>query len=562
VSGRNKTFRISSLLLLAFVTVSVRAEIPTLDYLFPAGGQQGATIGVTNGGKFEPWPPKVWIDCAGVEFNAETNKGLFRVKIAKDAPVGPHLIRTYNAEGVSSPKWFVIGENQELMEKEPNDSFSRAQVIEGLPRTINGRLEKGGDVDCFSVKLEAGKWLIAGIDAYAIGSPIDADLQLLNEHGIRVAFNSDRAQSLDPFLVCKVEKSGTYILQVTAFAHPPGSDIRFAGSPASVYRLSVTQGPVARWVFPAGARIGCKTTLNIGGWNFASSNGEREWEVDPSASADRDRMDFLPVPESENRLRVATGGLPEAFEKEPNNTSKQAQEIKWPVTINGRIDPRGDQDWFSFNAKKGERLEFRVWSSSLGFPLDPAIRIEDANGKQAIRDGDERSGSFVAWSAPSNATYRVVVSDLFHQGGPEFVYRLDVAPPTADFKVIADSLAYRLEPGKTNEVKLTITRTGGHTNKLFVTATNLPEGVIAKPVEIGGKAKEVKLILTASGDIKPFNGPFQIEAADSMKQELRHRLFFDLGPKESRAGEMLINQTDQFWLTVTTNSLVEKPSSK
>src|SRR5436305_13619005 len=111
-------FRISSLLMLGFLTSSVRAEIPMLDYLFPAGGQQGTTFVVTNGGKFEPWSPHVWIDCGGVKFTSETNKGLFTVTIATNAPAGPHLIRSYNAEGASVPKWFVIGQDQELMEKE------------------------------------------------------------------------------------------------------------------------------------------------------------------------------------------------------------------------------------------------------------------------------------------------------------------------------------------------------------------------------------------------------------------------------------------------------------
>src|SRR5207248_4483687 len=95
-----------------------------------------------------------------------------------------------------------------------------------------------------------------------------------------------------------------------------------------------------------------------------------------------------------------------------------------------------------------------------------------------------------------------------------------------------------------------------------VTATNLLRGVVAKPVEVAGKAKEAKLILTAPADSKPFNGPFEIEVHDLLKPELAHRLFFDLGPKESRTGEMLISQTDQFWLTVATNAVAEKPNSK
>src|SRR4029077_9396083 len=37
-----------------------RAAVPTLDYLFPAGGQRGTSVTVTAGGKFESWPMKVW----------------------------------------------------------------------------------------------------------------------------------------------------------------------------------------------------------------------------------------------------------------------------------------------------------------------------------------------------------------------------------------------------------------------------------------------------------------------------------------------------------------------
>jgi len=564
VVDRNTKFRVFSLLILGLAAASLCAETPTVDYLFPAGGQQGTTFSITNGGKFDPWPARVWIDCAGVQFQAETNKGIFKVSIDKDALEGPHLVRTYNTDGASAVKWFVIGHDPEVMEKEPNDNFRQAQAIDGLPRVINGRLEKGGDVDCFSFKLEAGKWLIAAVDAYALGSPIDADLHLFDENGIRVAFNSDGVQGLDPFLAWKVEKSGTYILQANAFAHPPGSDIRFAGSPASVYRLSVTQGPVPRWVFPAGAKTGCKTTLKIGGWNFSSSDGERDWEVDLSSRAADDELNLLAVPQSQNRLHVAVGERPEEFEAEPNNSSAQAQEIKRHVTMNGRIDPLGDHDWFAFEATKGKRMEFRVASSSLGSPLDPMMRIEDGNGKQVFRDedGGQRGGAMMAWSAPSNGTYRLVLSDLFHQGGPEFVYRLEVGPPVADFKVAADASAYRLGAGKTNELKLTVTRTGGFTNKLVASVVNLPEGVSAKKVEISGKEKEFKIGLVANKEAEPFSGPMVVEVADPANRNLIRRAFVDLGPKESRAGEMLISQTDQLWLTVMTNVVVEKVTAK
>jgi len=533
--------------------------------LFPAGAQQGTTVSVTNGGKFEPWPPKVWVDCSGIEFAAETNKGMFKVTVGKEAPHGAHLLRTYNADGASAPKWFVVGQKEEVLEKEPNDSFKQAQLIEKVPVVINGRLEKAGDVDYLAVKLEAGKWLIAAVDAYALGSPIDVNLQLLDERGVRIAFNSDAAQNIDPFLAAKIEKAGTYVLSLSAFAHPPGSEVRYAGSPASVYRLTVTQQSFPRWVFPAGGPVGCKTRIKIGGWNFGSPDDERQWEIDLSAEKQSAGENDVPVPGSDNRLQVAVGHLPEEFEKEPNNKAADAQSITKPVTINGRIDPAGDEDRFVFQGKKGERIDFRFRSASLGFPLSGSLRLEDERGKQLAHEEYRGAASdpLLSWTAASNGTYRVVVSDLFHQGGLEYVYRLDVRAPAPDFKVTADASAYRLEPGKTNEVKVTIARLGGNTNKLLITATDLPEGISAKPIEVKGKDKEAKIAFVANVDAKPWNGIFGLRVVDRVETNLQRRAVCELGPKESRGGEMLITETDQLWLTVATNTpTAEKGKAK
>ena len=272
------------LLLLGTAMVISAAEPPTLDYLFPAGGAQRSTNQITVGGKFDPWPPQVWIDCDGVRFEPQTNKGVFNVTIEAGAPIGPHLVRMFNADGASAPKYFVVGSGEEISEVETNDSWSQAQVITSMPVTVNGRLEKGGDVDSFAVTLEAGKWFVASVDAYALGSPIDPHLTLLNDHGIRVAFNSDRAQSFDPLLAWKVEKSGAYILQIAGFAYPPGSDIRLAGSASTVYRLTLGQETVINSAFPVSLKAGCELPVQLRGWNLDDDLTNQTWNVHTSAS--------------------------------------------------------------------------------------------------------------------------------------------------------------------------------------------------------------------------------------------------------------------------------------
>ena len=52
--------------------------------------------------------------------------------------------------------------------------------------------------------------------------------------------------------------------------------------------------------------------------------------------------------------QLVIGDEPEVAEKEPNNTVEQAQDIKVPTTLNGRIQQGEDVDTFKIKAQAGE----------------------------------------------------------------------------------------------------------------------------------------------------------------------------------------------------------------
>jgi hypothetical protein len=224
--------------LLAAVTSTslIAATAPTFDALYPAGAERGSTNTATASGKFDPWPPKIWLSGPGVHFHAETNKGKFTVTIDADAAAGPRLVRFYNEEGVSEPRFFVVGEQREILETETNNHFARAQQIATLPITINGRLEKGGDVDSFAVPLRAGDELEARIDSYVLMSKLDAVLRLVTTNGHQLAWNHDFA-TLDPRLVWSATNDQTLVLQVYGFPYPATADVRLYGGDSAFYRL-------------------------------------------------------------------------------------------------------------------------------------------------------------------------------------------------------------------------------------------------------------------------------------------------------------------------------------
>jgi len=545
-------------LVLIFISSNAYPAEPVLEYIFPVAWQQGDTVALTLGGKLDPWPVKVWTDTAGLSFTAQTNSeksstntGRFSVQIAKDAPLGPHLLRVFNQEGASVPHVFLISRQKDHEEKEPNDSIKQAQPIEKLPVTIQGRLEKGGDVDSFAVRVEAGKWLVASVEAYSLGSPLDAFLNLVNEQNIRVAFNHDSPRNIDPLLAYHVEKTGIYILQVAGFAHPPEANVKFAGTPAAIYRLMITDGPMAHHTYPTGVQRGKKAQLQLCGWNLEQAGQTNEWFDASNVPAKTAKMLFS-VRGVQNQFPIMIGDAPEQIETEPNNKTNEAQLVSLPCAISGRIDPPGDEDCFKFTAKKGENWDFRVISGALDLPLDAVLKIEDAAGKVLAEDddGNGRPDARLVWAAPADGSYIAVIMDRFGNGGKDFVYRVTIAPPTPDFKVVIPDNVVRLEPGKTNEIKLTLTRYDNYTNALRVNIDALPAGVITETSEVPLQNGEIKVTFIAATNAQPANQPLRIliQTTNSAPTDVR-AASFDLRGKDPRF-EAFINETDQLWLTV------------
>ena len=530
------------------VPLNLRAAAPTVDYLFPAGGQAGTTIPVTVGGKLEPWPVKIWVDSPGLKFTAGKTNGSFNVQIAKDVAPGPHLVRFFNDDGASVLRTFVVGTIPEILEKEPNNHYKQAQIIEKLPVTINGRLEKNGDLDSFAVRVEAGKWLVAQVDGYGLGSPIDPYLHLLDADGGKLAFANDTA-TFDPLLAWKVEKSGIYILQLAAFEYPPVADVRFAGKESAVYRLTLTDGPYVEHTFPAGARRGAKTELHLLGWNLPDESSELDLT---GISATQAMFQFM-APGAGKPLALPLSDLPELFEIEPNDNPAQPQAVSFPCVINGRIDPAGDVDRFAFTAKKDEQIEIGLRSAELGFLLDGLLEVEDKDGKQLNQNDDSTEGGFdpmLVVETPADGRYVVSVSDLKHQGGRDFIYRLEIKRAESGFRATVDSQSYVLETGKTVEVKVNVDRLNKDKEKLVARVLGLPEGISVKGGEVPGSGGEVKLTLSAPEKCERFSGSIRvIIAASEEKPERTVLAQFNLKDKEAPS-DLLVNQTSDLWLTV------------
>lgn len=529
-----------------------RAAVPTLDYLFPAGGQRGTNGTVVVTGTLDPWPAKVWCDVPGVAFSATTNKGTFTVSIGTNAPLGPHLVRIFNAEGASEPRIFCVGSVPELAEKEPNSTLRQAQAIEKLPALVNGALQSGGDVDTFSLKLEAGKWFVARVEGQGLASPMDPMLHLFDSKGLRVAFAND-TQNLDPILAYYVPQSGTYTLELMGLGYPPEANIALTGGSSKIYRLHLTQGPFVWNALPSSIAAGQKKEVELHGWNLGGSNRVAKFALDASGK-DPNRPAFqLEDAAFENSLAVTIDPLPDFMEREPNDKPAEAQEISLPAIVHGRLEKAGDIDRYKVVLKKGDRIDFLVEGTVPGCLLDLVFTLEDGNGKQILSVDDDRDGIpdiKTSANVDNDGPHLIQIRDLFGKGGEDYTYRLRLEKAAPAFAASIETTSLKLEPGKTNEVKVAVARLNGHKEKLLLRARGLPPKVTAKDVEVPEKGGDVLIALVAEPNAEPASVPLQFEVAAVGSQPLVSRTaLYPLKPKDWR-WDLLLKSADQVWLTV------------
>ena len=461
---------------------SALAAPHAFDSLFPAGGQIGSQVETLVSGKgLEKETLLVWSSDPHVVVLAGDKPKKFFLNIAKDAVPGPCLIRLYNEADASPPRIIEVGKFEEVLEKEPNDTLADAKLAEAkMNVTFNGVLEKAGEVDTFAIRAQKGKRIRFELHGYALGSPMDPAMRLLNDRGIEIAAGHD-THNLDSRIEYTPAADGTLFLQLFAFAHPPAADVSLKGSTSHVYRLAVTDEP-------------------------------------------------RPMP-----------------------ALTEPGKLTLPALLNGCISKPGEEDRYSFTAKKGDDLQITVRAQRLRSPLDATLRIEDDAGKmlQQADDGDKEAfDPVLRWKAPKDGEFKLIVADRFQHGSADHLYELAVKPFVPSLTATLDTHAYRLEAGKTVEVKLTVKTNGTFAGKIKAQAVQLPVGVTAESVDVPAKGGEVKLTLKATAEVVVNQAPFAVELVTSAPDAVETVTASYAIPFTEPRGDLLIMTDTHPWLTV------------
>ncbi len=494
----------------------VAFSAPSMAWIFPPGGQRGTTVTLTVAGdnltdvggvfatgeglKAEALPPTTPLSPPLAEVKPGTKPVApeakkyrqFRVAIAPDAPLGRQEIRVYDKSGASNPRYFLVGDQPEIVEREPNDE-SAGQPVE-TPVVVNGRIQKDTDQDIYSFHGKKGQRIVGEIQGMrALGmindSWLKGYLELRDGSGKVLAAN-EGYYHWDPMIAFTLPADGDYSFLFR--------DLMFRGADSAVYRLAIGSLPRATALFPAGGRRGTTVAATFIGENL-SGDARRSIAIPPDAPL-TPRDERLQTPAGwTNGLPFAVGDLPEVVEREPNDRREQAMPITPPVTINGRLDHPGDVDSYRLKVTKGQRLVMEVLASRAESPMDSFLRLWDADGNVVEENDDARDrDSRLERTFDSDDTLVLQVRDLDERGGDSFVYRLSIAPPRPDFTLTATPDKPMIGTGGTAALDIKVDRVDGFEGEVTVNVADLPPGLVASQAVIRKRQERGRLTVTAA----------------------------------------------------------------
>jgi len=400
---RRTALLLAIILLAAAVDAAAQVAQPYITTVTPGGGRRGSTVvlaveGFNLTGASEVLWSKPGVK-AQITLNSEQtrekaklaqgqtgalivdkatrNRVTIEATIAPDAPAGIYGFRLKTPLGTTNMGRVVIGALPETKEREAGESADGAQEIK-LPTTVVGELSKDGDADHFKFSAQAGEQVVFEVVAAVLNSRLDSVLTLIDDKGAEIASNNDFDGRRDSLLGYTFKQAGVYVIRI--------SDLERQGQGGLYnYRLNVGALPYVTGVFPLGIRQGTTAEVTVTGFNLGS---DRVKVTAPSEAGWGEVAKLSLRPEPLNTPRLAVGRHPEVLEKAGGTSPAAPQSVALPVTVNGKIDAtggRGDEDYYRFAAKKGQRLLIEVGAQQHGSPLDSVIEVLEANGKPVPR---------------------------------------------------------------------------------------------------------------------------------------------------------------------------------
>ena len=178
------------------------------------------------------------------------------------------------------------------------------------------------------------------------------------------------------------------------------------------------------------------------------------------------------------------------------------------MAFNGIIEKPGDADHFRFRAAKGDVIQVEAFAFRLGSPLDTVVAVLDARGELvAANDDSDTHDSRVVVAIPADGEYLVRVTDKRKQGGPRFIYRVELAKPEPRLTVFMPTPARKAQdrqviavPRGNRVLTFLGVRRDGFSGPVTITPSELPSGVKVNIPPIPAEEYFVPVVFEAAAD--------------------------------------------------------------
>jgi len=480
----------------------------------------------------------------------------FKIRIAADVPPGIYELRAAGYFGVTNARRFQVDDADQVAEKEPNNDPEKAQEPpQGA--VLNGICDPQ-KFDYYKLAAKKGVRYLVRAEALLLDSRAQIVLTLIDPAG-RELRQVSGSRSRDPLLDFSADTDGAYLVRV--------NDLLYRGGDDYFYRLRIGTDPWIDFIDPPVLKPGVDNAVTIYGRNLPGGTRAEGFEIDGrpldklAATIKPPAAPALPIetmlrpgdasadlfswhlPKS-NPVRLLVSEDAATVEAEPNDEPEKPQPITLPALIVGRFNPRGDRDWYQFEASKGDKLWIEIVSQRFGVPVDPQVVIQQAGPSskdlQEVDDlatplpplpnnvekryGASSDDPALLFTVPADGKYRLLVRDQFGsaQGDPTLVYVLRVRAAKPDFRLVAFPVEASPADGKLSQVTCIVTRGGsdrfrviayrreGFDDPIVLEAEGLPTGLSARPTVIGTGDTSSDFVLKAAPDAPAFAGTIRL----------------------------------------------------
>lgn len=466
--------------LLAAAAMPMLACAQNMTHLSPVGFTPGTTTRVTLFGQGLAGVRQLWTSFPSQSTfvadapNSDTQVA-FDLTVPADVPVGTYGVRCANDTAMSDARIVVVDDLPVTIENGSNATLAAAQPL-AIPSAVDGFLPPEQS-RYHSIDVVQGQSVSIEVVGHRLGSGLDPLVRILASDGKEVAsHDNDEGLGYDCRFEFTFPTAGKYVLEIR--------DTRYQGGNWA-YHLRVGDFPIARVGFPAGVQRGRPTSVAFPG-RTATDVPPATVTVPPG-----DAQPFTQCPvhggSASTWIPLALDDAEGQLELEPNDKPQDANATELGRTLDGRLQSQGDVDAYRFHAKKGQTIYLRGETRRLASPVDLVFRLLNSQGQEVASNDDQGTADAeLSFAIPADGAYVLLVEDLNHRGGPEFVYRVATSAARRDFVVRPALDRIVVARGGLYPIPVAIERLGvGEAIRLSAELSSLPTEIAAKEAPSG-----------------------------------------------------------------------------